>query len=210
MSGEGVAYDADLYGPLPQDGRNALQLYGEEICNREHGAYGDNLQLTPAVLEERRALLQHAYDEGPHPNAFFSSPKQRSLGSPLAVHAGHGLQRLPPPARETAHPADSEPPVAARLVNSTRDHLDRGSAEGISEHGGVRARRHLAHHRLIHLSNSTIASSSQVKSTKGSAGPCNPCKHERTNEGARHPSIDNIDPSTVRTTLEKSLIPIVQ
>jgi hypothetical protein len=25
--------------------------------------------LTPAVLEERRALLQHAYEEGPHPNA---------------------------------------------------------------------------------------------------------------------------------------------
>ena len=25
--------------------------------------------LSPAVLEERRALLKHAYDEGPHPNA---------------------------------------------------------------------------------------------------------------------------------------------
>ena len=28
-----------------------------------------NPPLSPAVLEDRRALLQHAYEEGPHPNA---------------------------------------------------------------------------------------------------------------------------------------------
>ena len=50
---------ADLYALMPRDGRTALQRYGE-------GVYPD---LSPAVLEERRALLQHAYDEGPHPNA---------------------------------------------------------------------------------------------------------------------------------------------
>ena len=50
---------ADLYAIIPYDGRTALQLYGQQT---------DPL-LTPAVLEERRALLQHTYDEGPHPNA---------------------------------------------------------------------------------------------------------------------------------------------
>jgi hypothetical protein len=33
-----------------------------------YGKYADP-PLTPAVLEQRRALLQHTYDEGPHPNA---------------------------------------------------------------------------------------------------------------------------------------------
>ena len=50
---------ADLYAPMPGDGRTALQWYGQ---------FADP-DLSPAVLEERRALLQHAYDEGPHPNA---------------------------------------------------------------------------------------------------------------------------------------------
>ena len=50
---------ADLYAPMPDNGRTALQVYGQYAYPR----------LTPAVLEERRALLQHAYDEGPHPNA---------------------------------------------------------------------------------------------------------------------------------------------
>jgi Ankyrin repeats (3 copies) len=50
---------ADLYAPMPRDGRTALQLYGLLA----------NTPLTPAVLRKRRALLQHAYDEGPHPNA---------------------------------------------------------------------------------------------------------------------------------------------
>ena len=49
---------ADLYATMPIDGRTALQCYGD-----------NNPHLTPAVLEQRRALLQHAYDEGPHPNA---------------------------------------------------------------------------------------------------------------------------------------------
>ena len=48
---------ADLYAPMPHDKRTALQWYGF------------NTPLAPAVLEERRALLQQAYDEGPHPNA---------------------------------------------------------------------------------------------------------------------------------------------
>ena len=50
---------ADIYALMPDGGRTALQCYGEEV----------NPPLTPAVLKERRALLQHAYDEGPHPNA---------------------------------------------------------------------------------------------------------------------------------------------
>ena len=50
---------ADLYALMPRDGRTALQRYGEFVYPR----------LSPAVLEERLALLQHAYDEGPHPNA---------------------------------------------------------------------------------------------------------------------------------------------
>jgi len=48
---------ADLYALDPIYGRTALQWYGRHV------------DLTPAVLEGRRALLQHAYDEGPHPNA---------------------------------------------------------------------------------------------------------------------------------------------
>jgi hypothetical protein len=50
---------ADLYALMPFNGRTALQMYGQHA----------NPRLSPAVLEERRALLQHAYDEGPHPNA---------------------------------------------------------------------------------------------------------------------------------------------
>ena len=50
---------ADLYALMPDDGCTALQMYGQLA----------NPKLSPAVLEERRALLKHAYDEGPHPNA---------------------------------------------------------------------------------------------------------------------------------------------
>ena len=50
---------ADLYALMPYGGGTALQWYGGDV----------RPLLTPAVLEERRALLQHAYDEGPHPNA---------------------------------------------------------------------------------------------------------------------------------------------
>ena len=35
--------------------------------------------LTPAILEKCRALLQHVYDEGPHPNAFIPSPKHYTI-----------------------------------------------------------------------------------------------------------------------------------
>ena len=50
---------ADIYALMPSDGRTALQWYGQSA----------HPLLSPAVLEERRALLQQAYDEGPHPNA---------------------------------------------------------------------------------------------------------------------------------------------
>jgi Ankyrin repeats (many copies) len=50
---------ADLYALMPGGERNTLQRYGEFA----------RPPLSPAVLEERRALLQHAYDEGPQPNA---------------------------------------------------------------------------------------------------------------------------------------------
>ena len=50
---------ADLYALIPENGRTALQCYGEYA----------RPPLAPAVLEERRALLKHSYDEGPHPNA---------------------------------------------------------------------------------------------------------------------------------------------
>ena len=55
---------ADLYA-LMNNGRTALQVYGA------HVTYGEDVRppLAPAVLEERLALLKHAYDEGPHPNA---------------------------------------------------------------------------------------------------------------------------------------------
>ena len=42
----------------------SVNNYGQSVLE----GYGPNLT-TPAVLEQRRALLQHAYDEGPHPNA---------------------------------------------------------------------------------------------------------------------------------------------
>ena len=50
---------ADLYALIPFNGGTALQMYGQFA----------NPKLSPAVLEQRRALLKHAYDEGPHPNA---------------------------------------------------------------------------------------------------------------------------------------------
>ena len=50
---------ADLYATMLNGGRTALQVYGAHV----------DPPLTPAVLEQRRALLQHTYDEGPHPNA---------------------------------------------------------------------------------------------------------------------------------------------
>ena len=55
-----VARAADLYAvnPVLGGGQNALQ------------AYGCRSNLTPAVEKKRRAVLKHACDEGPHPNAF--------------------------------------------------------------------------------------------------------------------------------------------
>ena len=43
----------------------SVDNYGRSVLE----GYGGWVSLTPAVLEQRRALLQHAYDEGPHPNA---------------------------------------------------------------------------------------------------------------------------------------------
>ena len=48
----------DLYA-LMHNGRTDIQVYGENVYP----------PLSPAVLEERRALLKHSYDEGPHPKA---------------------------------------------------------------------------------------------------------------------------------------------
>jgi len=53
-----IARAADLYAvDAVDEGLNALEGYGLRD------------KLTPAVLEQRRAVLKHAYDEGPHPNA---------------------------------------------------------------------------------------------------------------------------------------------
>ena len=53
-----ISQQADLLS-VGNDGRPVLERYGRWA----------NTPLTPAVLEQRRALLQNAYDEGPHPNA---------------------------------------------------------------------------------------------------------------------------------------------
>jgi hypothetical protein len=94
-------YAADL-NAVNADGvrQNALEGYGHHKPS-----------LAPAVKEERRALLQHADDEGPYPNI-------RSLGSSQELRVGDGLLRLLAPARETAHPAISEPAAPARRLNS--------------------------------------------------------------------------------------------
>ena len=147
-----VTRAADLYAAdlnaVNADGvrQNALEGYGHHKPS-----------LAPAVKEERRALLQHADDEGPYPNI-------RSLGSSQELRVGDGLLRLLAPARETAHPAISEPPAPARRVNSTHNHLDRGSAACFSEHGGVRTRLPMDDHRLVHLS-TTLASLSYQRAT---------------------------------------------
>ena len=45
----------------------SVDNHGQSVLE-DYGSWANHL-LTPAVLEKRRALLQHAYDEGPHPNA---------------------------------------------------------------------------------------------------------------------------------------------
>ena len=60
-----VAQAADLYAlNATWGGRNALEGYGSHKPS-----------LTPAVLEEHRAQLKHAFDEGPHPNARWARRK---------------------------------------------------------------------------------------------------------------------------------------
>ena len=66
---------AALYDKLPpclylisqQSDLLSVNNDGESVIER-YGRYAYPIP-TPAVLEQRRALLQHAYDEGPHPNA---------------------------------------------------------------------------------------------------------------------------------------------
>ena len=53
-----ISQRADLLS-VNNDGHSVLEGYGRWVYPRP----------TPAVLEQRRALLRHAYDEGPHPNA---------------------------------------------------------------------------------------------------------------------------------------------
>ena len=53
-----ISQKADLLS-VTNSGESVLEGYGRWL----------RPPLTPAVLKQRRALLQHAYDEGPHPNA---------------------------------------------------------------------------------------------------------------------------------------------
>ena len=53
-----ISQKADLLS-VDNNGQSVLEDYGSWA----------HPPLAPAVLEQRRALLQHAYDEGPHPNA---------------------------------------------------------------------------------------------------------------------------------------------
>ena len=53
-----ISQRADLLS-LNNQGESALEDYGLRVLPNP----------TPAILERHRALLQHAYDEGPHPNA---------------------------------------------------------------------------------------------------------------------------------------------
>ena len=78
-------------------GRNALEGYG---CSK----YG----LTSAVLEERRALLKHAYDEGPHPNARWA--RRKNFVMVLATTSS--LTMFLP----VAFPYDFQPTAARRAV----------------------------------------------------------------------------------------------
>ena len=93
-----VAQAADLYAVnAVYGGQNALEGYGH---------YKNNL--TPAVLEERRALLKHAYDEGPHPNARWA--RRKNFVMVLATTSS--LTMFLP----VAFPYDFQPTAARRAV----------------------------------------------------------------------------------------------
>ena len=92
-----VARAADLYAVNAVFGRNALEGYGY-----------NKPSLTPAVLEERRALLKHAYDEGPHPNARWA--RRKNFVMVLATTSS--LTMFLP----VAFPYDFQPTAARRAV----------------------------------------------------------------------------------------------
>ena len=93
-----VARAADLYAVNAVfGGQNALEGYGSSKNN-----------LTPAVLEERRAQLKHAYDEGPHPNARWA--RRKNFVMVLATTSS--LTMFLP----VAFPYDFQPTAARRAV----------------------------------------------------------------------------------------------
>ena len=92
-----VAQAADLYAlNATWGGQNVLE------------GYGRNRNLTPAVLEERRAQLKLAYDEGPHPNARWA--RRKNFVMVLATTSS--LTMFLP----VAFPYDFQPTAARRAV----------------------------------------------------------------------------------------------
>jgi hypothetical protein len=94
-----VARAADLYAVDAVNGwgQNALEGYGRS-----------KYSLAPAVEEERRAQLKHAYDEGPHPNARWA--RRKYLVMVLATKSS--LTMFLP----VAFPYDFQPTAARRAV----------------------------------------------------------------------------------------------
>ena len=91
-----VARAADLYAVNAMAGQNVLE------------GYGNRRSLTPAVLEERRAQLKHAFDEGPHPNARWA--RRKNFVMVLATTSS--LTRFLP----VAFPYDFQPTAARCAV----------------------------------------------------------------------------------------------
>ena len=91
-----VARAADLYAVNAYGGQNALE------------GYDRLMSLAPAVLEERRAQLKHAYDEGPHPNARWA--RRKNFVMVLATTSS--LTMFLP----VAFPYDFQPTAARRAV----------------------------------------------------------------------------------------------
>ena len=94
-----VARAADVYAvdAVNGTGQNALEGYGSS-----------KLSLAPTVLEERRAMLKHAYDEGPHPNARWD--RRKNFVMVLATTSS--LTMFLP----VAFPYDFQPTAARRAV----------------------------------------------------------------------------------------------
>jgi hypothetical protein len=93
-----VAQAADLYAAnAVYGGLNALEGYGRRKPS-----------LAPAVMEERRAQLKHAFDEGPHPNARWA--RRKNFVMVLATTSS--LTMFLP----VAFPYDFQPTAARRAV----------------------------------------------------------------------------------------------